>query len=78
VNALHLFARAFPLPQLTSSMHKAKEKEHRTHGQNKIVYAYGPKSTPIAQGLVEDTNAQHAYRSRSVPIAQGLVYDIKR
>jgi len=40
------------------------------------MHAYGPKSTPIAQGLVEDINAQHAYGSRSAPIAQGLVYDI--
>jgi len=38
--------------------------------------AYGPKSTPIAQGLVEDINAKHAYGPRSAPIAQGLVYDI--
>jgi len=62
--------------QLTSSMHEAKEKGHRAHGQNKIMHAYGPKSTPIAQGLAEDINAKHAYGSRSVPIAQGLVYDI--
>jgi len=75
VNALHLFARAFPLPQLTSSMHKAKEKGFRTHGQNNIVYAYGPKSTPIAQGLVEDINVKHVYGPCSAPIVQGLVYD---
>jgi len=75
-NALHLFARAFPVPQLTSSIHKAKEKGHRAHGQNKIMHAYGPKSTPIAQGLVEDINAKHVYGPCSAPIAQGLVYDI--
>jgi len=57
-------------------MHKANEKGHRAHGQNKIMHAYGPKSTPIAQGLVEDINAKHAYGPRSAPIAQGLVYDI--
>jgi len=34
VNVLHLFARAFPVLQLTSSMHKAKEMGHRAHGQN--------------------------------------------
>jgi len=62
--------------QLTSSMHEAKKKGHRAHGQNKIMHAYGPKSTTIAQGLVEDINAQHAYGPRSAPIAQGLVYDI--
>ena len=62
--------------QLTSSMHKAKEKGHRAHGQNEIMHAYGPKSTPIAQGLVEDINAMHAYGRSSAPIAQGLVYDI--
>jgi len=42
----------------------------------KIMYAYGPESTPIAQGLVEDINVKHTYGSSSVPIAQGLVYDI--
>jgi len=57
-------------------MHEAKEKGHRAHGQNKIMHAYVPKSTPIAQGLVEDINAQHAYGPSSAPIAQGLVYDI--
>jgi len=57
-------------------MHKAKEKGHRAHGQNKIMHAYSPKSTPIAQGLVEDINAKHVYGPRSAPIAQGLVYDI--
>jgi len=62
--------------QLTSSMHKAKERGHRAHGQNIIMHACGPKSTLIAQGLVEDINAKHAYRPRSAPIAQGLVYDI--
>ena len=56
-------------------MHKAKEKGHRAHGQNGIMHAYGPKSTPIAQGLVEDINAMHAYGRSSAPIAQGLVYD---
>jgi len=40
-------------------MHEAKEKG------NKIMHAYGPKSTPIAQGLVEDINAKHAYGPRS-------------
>jgi len=30
--------------QLTSSMHEAKEKGHRAHGQNKIMHACGPKS----------------------------------
>jgi len=62
--------------QLTSNMHKAKDKGHRTHGQKEIMHAYWPKSTPIAQGLVEDMNAMHAYRRISAPIAQGLVYDI--
>jgi len=57
-------------------MYEAKEKGHRAHGQNKIMHACGPKSTPIAQGLVEDINAKHAYGPRSAPIAQGLVYDI--
>jgi len=47
--------------QLTSSMHTAKGKGHRAHGQKEIMHAYGPKSTPIAQGLVEDINAMHAY-----------------
>ena len=61
--------------QLTSSMHKAKDKGHRAHGQKEIMQAYGPKSTPIAQGLVEDINAMHAYGRSSSPIAQGLVYD---
>jgi len=57
-------------------MHKAKDNGHRAHGQIKITHAYGPKSTPIAQGLVEDINAKHAYGPRSAPIAQRLVYDI--
>ena len=57
-------------------MHKAKDKGHRAHGQKEIMHAYGPKSTPIAQGLVEDINAMHAYGRSSAPIAQGLVYDI--
>jgi len=38
-------------------MHKAKDVGHRAHGQKGIMHAYGPKSTPIAQGLVEDINA---------------------
>jgi len=63
--------------QLTSSMHKARDKEHRAHGQKEIMHAYGPKSTPTGQGLVEDINAMHAYGRSSAPIAQGLVYDIK-
>ena len=46
----------YELLQLTSSMHKAKDKGHRAHGQKEIMHAYGPKSTPIAQGLVEDIN----------------------
>jgi len=45
-------------------------------GKKKIMHAYGPKSTPIAQGLVEDINVKHAYGPSSVPIVQGLVYDI--
>jgi hypothetical protein len=45
-------------------------------GKKKIIHACGPKSIPIAQGLVEDINAMHAYGPSSVPIAQGLVYDI--
>jgi len=57
-------------------MHKAKEKGHRAHGQNEIMHAHGPKSTPIAHRLVEDINAKHACGPRSAPIAQGLVYDI--
>ena len=40
------------------------------------MHAYGLKSTPIAQGLVEDINAKHAYGPSSAPKAQGLVYDI--
>ena len=40
------------------------------------MHAYGPKSIPIAQGLVEDINAMHAYGRSSAPIGQGLVYDI--
>ena len=74
VNALHLFACAFPVPQLTNSIHKAKKKGHRAHEQ--IMHAYGPKSTPIAQELVGDINAKHACGPRSAPIAQGLVYNI--
>ena len=73
-NALHLFACAFPVPQLTNSIHKAKKKGHRAHEQ--IMHAYGPKSTPIAQELVGDINAKHACGPRSAPIAQGLVYNI--
>jgi len=46
------------------------------NGQKEIMHAYGPKSTPIAQGLVHDINAMHAYGRSSAPIAQGLVYDI--
>ena len=45
-------------------------------GKIKIMYAYMPKSIPIAQGLVEDINVKHAYEHSSVPIAQGLVYDL--
>jgi len=62
--------------QLTSSMHKAKEKGHRAHGQKEIMHAYRPKSTPIAQGLEEDINEMHAFGCSSAPIAQWLVYDI--
>jgi len=64
--------------QLTSSMHKVRDKGHSlsAHGQKEIMHAYGPKSTPIAQGLVYDINAMHAYGRSSAPIAQGLVYDI--
>ena len=62
--------------QLTNSMHIAKDKGHRAHGQNEILHAYGRESTPIAQGLVEDINATHAHGRSSAPIAQGLVYDI--
>jgi len=48
------------------------------------MHAYGPESTPIAQGLVKDINAKahgqneimHAYGPESTPIAQGLVEDI--
>jgi len=40
------------------------------------MHAYGPKSTPVPQGLAEDINAKHAYRPSSATIAQGLVYDI--
>jgi len=57
-------------------MHKAKDKGHRAHGQKEIMHTYGPKSTPIAQGLVEDINAMHVYGRSSAPIAQELVYDI--
>jgi len=57
-------------------MHKTKDKGQRSHGQKEIMYAYGPTSTPIAQGLVEDINAMHAYGRSSAPIAQGLVYDM--
>ena len=52
------------------------DKGYRAHGQIKIMHAYGPKSTPIAQGLVEDINAKHACGPSSASIAQGLVYDI--
>jgi len=62
--------------QLTSSMHEANGKGQRSHGQKEIMHAYGPKSTPIAQGLVEDINAMHAYGRSSAPIAQGLLYYI--
>ena len=57
-------------------MHKAKDKGHRAHGQKETMHAYGPKSTPIAQELVEDINAMHTYGRSSAPIAQGLVHDI--
>jgi len=57
-------------------MHKIKDTGHRANGQKEIMHAYGPKSTPIAQGLVENINAMHAYGRSSAPIAQGLVYDI--
>ena len=59
-------------------MHEAKEKGYRAMGKIKIMHAYGPKSIPIAQGLVEDINVKHAYGPSSVPIlaAHGLVYDI--
>ena len=59
-------------------MHKARDKGHSlsAHGQKEIMHSYGPKSTPIALGLVEDINAMHAYGRSSAPIAQGLVYDI--
>jgi len=60
----------------SQSLHKAKDKKHRAHGQTEIMHVYGPKSTPIAQGLVEDTNAMPVYRRSCAPIAQGLVYDI--
>jgi len=40
------------------------------------MHAYGLKSTPIAQGLVKDSNAKHTYGSSSTPIAQGLVHDM--
>ena len=40
------------------------------------MHTYGPKSTLIAQGLVEDINVKDAYGPRSAPMAQGLVYDI--
>jgi len=42
-------------------MHKTKDRGYRAHGQKEIMYAYGPKPTPIAQGLVEDINAMLAY-----------------
>jgi len=45
-------------------------------GKKKIMHACGPKSIPIAQGLVEDINAMHAYGPSSAPLGQGLVYDI--
>ena len=54
-------------------MHKAKDKGYRAHGPKEIIHAYGPKSTFIAQGLVEDVNAIYAYGRSSAPIAQGLV-----
>jgi len=62
--------------ELNSNIHKTKDKAHRAHGQKEIIHAYGSKSTPIPQGLVEDINAVHAYGRSSAPIAQGLVYDI--
>ena len=63
---------------------RAQEKDYRAYGQNEIMHAYGPESTPIAQGLVKDINAKahgqneimHAYGPESTPIAQGLVEDI--
>ena len=57
-------------------MHKAKDKGHRAHGQKEIMHAYGPKSTPTVQGLVEEINVMYSYGRNSTPIAQGLVYDI--
>jgi len=35
----------------------------KPQGHIKIMHAYGPKSTPIAQGLVEDVNAKHGLRA---------------
>jgi len=53
-------------------------KGYRAHGQNEIMHAYGPESTPIAQGLVKDINAKahgqneimHAYGPESTPIGR--------
>ena len=36
--------------QLTSSMHEAKDKGHRVHGQKEIMHVYGLKSTPKLKG----------------------------
>jgi len=55
---------------------KPKQRVTEPMGKKKIMHAYGPKSIPIAQGLVEDINVKHAYGPSSVPIAQGLVYEI--
>jgi len=62
--------------QLTSSIHKAKDKGHRAHGQKAIKHAYRPKSAPVTQGLVEDINVIHTYGRGSAPMAQGVVHDI--
>jgi len=65
-----------PLQSPWCSNHARACDTSKEHGQNFIIHAYGLKSTPIAQGLVKDTNAKHTYGSSSTPIAQGLVYDI--
>jgi len=37
---------------------RGEEKGHRAYEQNEIMHAYGPESSPRAQGLVQDINAQ--------------------
>ena len=73
---VHVATVYYDPSQLTNSIYKTKDKAHRAHGQKEIMHAYGPKSTPTAQGLVDDINTMYAYWHNSSFIAQRLLYDI--